>query len=150
MNEYHYTESGLDNILIAANFVDKDDQGEDIITIPAIGQLHQLIAQVLIDQIGGLSGTEIKFLRTEMGMTQAELANILHRDTQTIGRWERSEVELDPIHDIIMRQLAAETLELSLNQNIEDQSKRVIPTAHKHPIKLKITGNADRPYELVA
>ena len=45
MNPYHYTECGLDNIIIEADLIAIDDQGEEIVTIPAIGQLHNTIAQ---------------------------------------------------------------------------------------------------------
>jgi len=150
MTSYHYTESGLDNIIIEADWIGTDDEGEQIVTIPAIGLLHQAIAQALIDQIGALSGNEIRFLRTEMGMTQAEFARVLHRDTQTVGRWERGEVSADPTHDMIIRQLASERLELDLNASILDQSERVIATAIKEPIRIKETSDPKKPYELVA
>ena len=86
MTQYHYTECGLNNIIIDADLIDTDDQGEKIVTIPAIGLLHKAIAQGLISQSNSLSGAEIRFLRTEMGLTQAALATLLHRDTQSVGR----------------------------------------------------------------
>ncbi|NBX07444.1 MAG: helix-turn-helix domain-containing protein, partial [Proteobacteria bacterium] len=130
MNPYHYTECGLDNIIIEADLIAIDDKGEKIVTIPAIGQLHNIIAQGLVAQENALSGTEIRFLRTEMGMTQAELAQLLHRDTQTVGRWERGEVALDATQDIFIRQLAAEKLQLFIEKSVERQSRKVTPKAY--------------------
>jgi len=150
MNPYHYTECGLDNIIIEANFIAIDDQGEEVVTIPAIGHLHNIIAQGLIAQENALSGTEIRFLRTEMGMTQAELAQLLHRDTQTVGRWERGEVALDATPDIVIRQLAAEKLRLLLETSIEKQSRKVTPKAYREPIHIQLTKNKKAPYKLVA
>jgi len=150
MNPYHYTECGLDNIIIEADLLAIDDKGEKIVTIPAIGQLHNIIAQGLIAQENALSGTEIRFLRTEMGMTQAELAQLLHRDTQTVGRWERGEVALDATQDIFIRQLAAEKLQLLLEPSVEMQSRKVKPKAHRVPIHIQLTKNKKTPYKLVA
>ena len=150
MNPYHYTECGLDNIIIEADLIAIDDKGEKIVTIPAIGQLHNIIAQGLVAQENALSGTEIRFLRTEMGMTQAELAQLLHRDTQTVGRWERGEVALDATQDIFIRQLAAEKLLLLLETSVERQSRKVTPKAHRKPIHILLTKNKKAPYKLVA
>lgn len=150
MNPYHYTECGLDNIIIEADFITIDDSGEEIVTIPAIGQLHDTIAQGLIAQENALSGTEIRFLRTEMGMTQAELAQLLHRDTQTVGRWERGEVALDATQDIVIRQLAAQKLDLLLEASIESQSQKVTPKTYRQQIHIQLTKNKKAPYKLVA
>jgi len=89
-------------------------------------------------------------LRTEMGMTQAELAQLLHRDTQTVGRWERGEVALDATPDIVIRQLAAEKLRLLLETSIEKQSRKVTPKAYREPIHIQLTKNKKAPYKLVA
>jgi len=148
MNPYHYTECGLDNIIIEAELIAIDDQGEEIVTIAALGHLHNTIAQGLIGQNGALSGAEIRFLRTEMGMTQAELAQLLHRDTQSVGRWERGEAELDPAQDIIIRQLVAEKLGLELAESVQEQSQKFVPTARRMPIHISLTNDRDRPYQL--
>ena len=150
MNPYHYTECGLDNIIIEADLIAIDDKGEKIVTIPAIGQLHNIIAQGLVAQENALSGTEIRFLRTEMGMTQAELAQLLHRDTQTVGRWERGEVALNATQDIFIRQLAAEKLQLFIEKSVERQSRKVTPKAYREPIHIQLTKNKKAPYKLVA
>ena len=45
MKPYHYTECGLENIIIEADLNAIDDKEENILTIPAIGQLHSIIAR---------------------------------------------------------------------------------------------------------
>jgi DNA-binding transcriptional regulator YiaG len=150
MAVYHYTECGLANIMIDADLIETDDQGEKVVTIPAIGLLHKTIAQGLIAQSNSLSGAEIRFLRTEMGLTQAELAILLHRDTQSVGRWERAEAELDPTQDIVIRQLVAEKLSLNLAPSVQEQSQNVLPKASRDQIRIRLTKDKERPYLLIA
>ena len=63
--EYHYTECGLVDVFILANHLKTDDHGEAVVTIPAIGILHKIIAEGVINADGILTGKEIRFLRTE-------------------------------------------------------------------------------------
>jgi len=72
-----------------------------------------------------------------MGMTQAELAQLVHRNTQTVGRWERDEVALDPTQDIFARQLAPEKLQLVLEKSVERESQKVTAKAHRKPIQIQ-------------
>ena len=149
--DYHYTECGLDNVVVAdADFDIIDDDGEKIIQIPAVGMLHKAIAEGLINQTGSLSGTEIRFLRTEMGMTQAELAKLLHRDTQSVGRWERDECPIEPTQDMTLRQIARDGLSVSLSHNIAELSALVTPQASQNQIKIRRVADANNPYQSAA
>jgi transcriptional regulator with XRE-family HTH domain len=151
--EYHYTECGLDDVFILADHLETDDHGEAVVTIPAIGILHKIIAEGVINADGILTGKEIRFLRTEMGMTQAQLANILHRDSQSIARWEKSEVTVDATLDLVLRQIAAEKLDIPFgkNQGIEELCKKRVQTTVTKPIKAKLNLDKDKPsYTIVA
>ena len=68
MTIWHYTECGLDHVVIETS-VTRDDAGDDVIAIPAIGLLHRAIAEGVINTMGVLTGREFRFLRTEMGLT---------------------------------------------------------------------------------
>ena len=57
--------------------------------------LHKAIAAGIIKHASSISPKELRFLRTEIGMTQAELAMIVKKDHQTVGRWERGETIID-------------------------------------------------------
>ena len=85
-----------------------------------------------------------------MGKTQAELAQLLHRDTQSVGRWEREENVPDPIHDMIIRQYVAESLGLELSRTLKEQSQRVISVVQKPPIRIEIGEDRQAPYRLIA
>ena len=89
--DYHYTESGLDNVYLVNGFtyVDRPD-GREII-IEDIDGLHRAIGEILITNRKNLSGKEIKFLRQEMLMSQATLASLLRVSERAVIRWERVE-----------------------------------------------------------
>lgn len=150
--EYHYTECGLDNVIILVDSVEADD-GETVVVIPALLQLHQCIAEMVINSDGILNGKEIRFLRTEMGMTQAELAEIMHRDSQTIARWEKNESAIDAGHDLMLRQVAAEKLDISFGEDktIIELSRERRATITPQPIKMKLHKDGRKPkYTCVA
>ena len=152
-NGYHYTECGLDDVFIIADHLQSDDEGEAVLTIPAIGMLHKVIAEGVINADGILNGKKIRFLRTEMGMTQAQLAQILHRKELTVARWEKDEVGIDAALDLILRQLAAEKLDVPFGQGqtIEMLCLERVPTKQPKPIKAKLNDDKGLPrYTLIA
>lgn len=112
---YHYTESGLDNVYLYNIQNIEDVQGEKVIYIPKINQLHKVIAQGIINKTGLLNNKEIRFLRTEMEMKQSELSNFLGKEAQAVGRWERGECVIDKTTDTLIRILTAKILGLAIN-----------------------------------
>ena len=112
MKAYRYTESGLDNVIIEGAHVLVDDAGESCVTISNVNGLHRAIAQGIVLRRSAMIGRELRFLRTEMGMTQAELAAIVHREPLAISRWERAEVEIDSNAETLIRLYATERLGL--------------------------------------
>ncbi len=146
--DYHYTECGLENIIILDMPCRKDDAGEQIIEIPNINLLHAIIMYELVCKENGLSPEELRFIRTEMGLTQGELASRIKKDHQTIGRWERGDHPIDPTAEIIIRIIALEHLVavgfLQQNEvcNSEELSQKCVQSANDQPIKLKKTGKS--------
>ena len=112
---YHYTESGLDNVYLYNISVMQDVAGEDTICIPHINQLHKVIATALLHKKGELTGKEIRFLRTNALLSQAELAELIGKDGQTVGRWERGECPLDKSMDMLIRLALLQTMNMPLN-----------------------------------
>ena len=70
--DYRYTASGLDNVTLVGLKNVCDDDGDACITIPNINGLHRAIANAIVTHPRGMSGKELRFLRTLMGKTQAE------------------------------------------------------------------------------
>lgn len=120
---HHYTECGLENVYIEGVEYGTDEDGNRTIKYPPVNRLHKAIANEIINAPGLLRGREIRFLRTEMGMTQADLARFLHRNGQSVARWEKGEVAVDAAQDVLIRQLAVERIGLWVGKSVEVLSR---------------------------
>lgn len=133
MTAYRYKESGLDNVIIEGAHVLVDDSGEACVTIPNVNGLHKAIACGIVQRRSTMIGRELRFLRTEMGMTQAELAAYVHREPLAISRWERSENEIDANAETLIRLLATEKLGLPA-MPVSEVAGWCVPTAQTPPL----------------
>ena len=149
MKNYRYTESGLDNVIIRGmNFL-IDDAGEQIVTIRNVAGLHRAIATAIVQKTVSMTGKELRFLRGEMGMTQAELAVVVHREPLAISRWERGEVsDIDMNAETLIRLLARETLHLPISAEVKEMSSWAVPSAATPA--LEIDGSNPEEYHPVA
>jgi DNA-binding transcriptional regulator YiaG len=127
-----YDECGLDNVVLQGLPACKDDHGEDVITIPNVNLLHKVLAAAVAAKPTGLVGKEIRFLRTEMGMTQAELGALVGRDAQTVGRWERGEHPIEQAFEMILRARALESVEQQTLSMLE-LARKSVPSATEPP-----------------
>jgi transcriptional regulator with XRE-family HTH domain len=148
MDTYRYTECGLDNVIIEGINVMFDDGDEKTITIPNINGLHQVIAHGIVSKRTGMTGKELRYLRTEMGMTQAQLAKVVHREPLTISRWERGEDNIDSNAEVLIRIHAIENLNLPSRPTVEEFSGWSIESAETPP--LVIDGSDPSNYRLKA
>lgn len=136
MSAYHYTECGLDNVVIDGISFVTDDGGERVVSIPNVNGLHKAIALGIVSRKQGMSGRDLRFLRTEMGMTQAELADMIHRESLTISRWERNENPIDTNAETLIRVHAIEVLALPVAAGIKELSGWSTPSAVEQPINI--------------
>ena len=147
MNAYRYTESGLDNVIIEGVDLLHDDAGEECVTISNVNGLHKAIAHGIVMKRSALTGRELRFLRTEMGCTQAELAAIVHREPLAVSRWERNEVEIDSNAEAIIRLAAIEMLALP-DAPVREVAGWCVPSADSTP--LRIDGSDPSNYRVAA
>jgi len=134
MSAYRYAESGLDNVIIEGVQFLADDAGEDCVTIPNINGLHKAIAYGIVSRRSGMTGRELRFLRAEMGMTQAELATMVHREPLAISRWERGECPVDSNAEAVIRVYAVQKLELPEDLDVREIAGWCVPSAETPPI----------------
>lgn len=144
MAQYRYTECGLDNVIVDGVQFLTDDSGEEVVCIPNINDLHLAIAQGILLQKSSMSGKELRFLRTEMGLTQAQIAELVRREPLAISRWERGECPIDGNAEALIRLYAMEVLKLDRSA-IKDIIDRCIATAVKPPIH--IDGSDPKNYQ---
>lgn len=147
MSKYHYVESGLDNVFIEGLEPVIDDDGDEVITIPYVAGLHAEIARGIVTRSGTINGAELRFLRTEMGLTQSELATKVNVDGQTIGRWERGEHPIDKNAETVIRRIAGERLIEAFDQSIEDLVRQIQSISNDKEINIQAS---DHGYELQA
>jgi DNA-binding transcriptional regulator YiaG len=147
INAYHYTECGLDNVIVHGISAVVDDAGETVLTIPNVNGLHRSIAKAIVSKRSSMSGKELRFLRTEMGMTQAQLAAMIHREPLAISRWERAEVPMDSNADTLIRLHAIQVMRLDVEASVMEISGWVTPRADE--VQIKIDGS-DPQYPLAA
>ncbi len=104
---YHYTESGLSNVSLVNGYTEKETPYGDAVAIDDVDALHAAIGADLIKSPARLTGEEVRFLRQEMDLTQANLAKELKVDGQTVARWEKGESEISGPADGLIRVLYA-------------------------------------------
>lgn len=138
---YHYLECGLDNVFLYNIPIVHDQGGEQVVCIPRIHALHKVIAQGIIIKKGLLNGKEIRFLRTEMGLKQSELAKIIGKDQQTIGRWERGENAPDKTTDILIRIMAKDILRLIDDMPNPEKISQLVNNEPANDNKINIDGD---------
>lgn len=81
---YQYTECGLDNVFLANGFELEDGR----LRICDIEGLHRAIGKWLVSTRKRLTGSEIRYLRHELELSQVMLANLLGVNERTVIRWE--------------------------------------------------------------
>ena len=104
MKEYHYTESGLDNVYLVNGFeITPLEDGDEEIFIHDLSGLHKAIGLNLIFKSGLLSGKEIRFIRTTLDFSQKTLGNALGCDYQTILLWEKGNHPISKSADHLLK-----------------------------------------------
>ena len=139
--KYQYIECGLDNVFISGlEFT--DDMGEQCIMIPAINQLHKLIASALLVQEKRLSSEEIYFLRAEMGSSEEEIKGKLGVNTDK-ALFEVFKKSFDI--EKAFRQMASGILQVSASQM--DELKRVL---NSKDIQIQAPSRSSQSYSIAA
>src|ERR1700733_12566799 len=107
-DQYHYTESGLDTVYLLNGYeIVKSSKGTGV-KIQDLDGLHVAIGRTIIENKKKLSGSEFRFLRTELLMSQAALAQLLHVKELTIARWEKGQTKIPVTADATIRLLYGE------------------------------------------
>lgn len=91
---YHYKECGLPNVFLANGYEIETVDGDEYVSIQNVDGLWRAISMNLVSSQKLLSPRAIRFLRAQMGYTQAEMADLLGVDDQTVARWEKGQARL--------------------------------------------------------
>jgi len=97
---YHYTESGLSNVVLANGYNVEIIDGEE----------YTSIANGIVESNSPLTNEEFKFLRVEMNISQKALGERFDVNEQTIARYEKA-TKVPRITDAALRSLYQESLD---------------------------------------
>jgi putative transcriptional regulator len=86
----HYTMCGLKNVYLGNGFdIEEDTAYGKLITVEHEDDLQKAIGLHIIEK-PEISGPEFRFLRKQMGRTQAEMAELFKVDVQTVANYEKA------------------------------------------------------------
>lgn len=100
---YRYRACGLDGIYLLNGYHVEDHDDETHVSVSDVDGLHQAIGRHLVVHRKGLSPKEVRFLRNTMNLTQAELAERLGNNSQSVARWEKGECEMPGTAEKLLR-----------------------------------------------
>ena len=98
-----YRGAGLDGIHLCNGFTREEVDGEWFTHIEDLQGLHNAIALDLVAREAPLAPKEIRFIRNTMDRTQADVAQAMSVDAQTVARWEKGEHEMPGPADKMLR-----------------------------------------------
>jgi len=104
-NPHHYRQCGLDNVYLRNGFEVESTKPGEAIRIHDVDGLHLAIGMYLIQEKKVLSGSEIRFLRHELDLSQRTLGNLLDKSDQAVARWEKGKSRIDGPADRLLRLL---------------------------------------------
>jgi len=102
---HHYTESGLRDVYLEGVTIYYCDCGEEMAGIPRVTELHRCLARIIVEKSPHLDGSEIRFLRKNLGLKSVDFAKMLGVSKVTVSRWETGAVKIDKSYDQMIRGL---------------------------------------------
>jgi putative transcriptional regulator len=92
VGDHVYRESGLENVmLLNITKYDCESCGAKRVNIPAMGQLHRLLAHMISTKPARLESTEVRFIRDHLGLSNKDFAALMGVSEHQASRWTSSE-----------------------------------------------------------
>lgn len=105
-----YRECGLDNIYLIDGYeIESTPYGEGL-SVKNLDELHEAIGLYLAQQKKVLTGQELRYLRTHMEMTQAQLGKLMGLGSQQVARYEKGQSEISGPVELLVRNLFVEVV----------------------------------------
>ena len=104
----HRYSRGIDVVLQGVETRRCPECGEEEVVIPKIEELHGVISRTIARRSGHLMPREIRFLRTYLGYSSTDFANLLGVTAETVSRWERTSrpQKMGKVAERLLRMLA--------------------------------------------
>ena len=98
-----YPESGLDTVQLVNLPVWTCENGHEEFQIPAVEQLHRLLINMIIRKPAAVAGTEIRFLRKELGLSAKQFAERIFLTPEHLSRLETGDRTIQRRTDLLVR-----------------------------------------------
>jgi len=101
---HKYKECGLDYVTLTGILEFKCLKcGEVYLEIPNLQQLHHLIAKALMKKSTNLNGTEVRYLRKELGYSTEQFSKLISYDSKSLSRIENGHQKITSTFDRLIR-----------------------------------------------
>lgn len=107
---HHYTTCGLENVWLQNGYVEKVTAYGKAVAVVDADELHNTLALWLTNKPGRLTGKELRFLRTQLCLSQSSLATMMGATEQSVSLWERTG-KVPKSNDALVRMIVLEKLE---------------------------------------
>lgn len=136
--DFDYTLSGLSVKLLDVEVSRCTRCPEWEVAIPRIEELHRVLAGLVIRKPGRLACSEIRFLRSWLGWTGAELAMTLGVTATQVSRWENG-MAMGATAERLLRLVVAEREPAASRLSIEDLRRLMVrDSARPRPLRLEL------------
>lgn len=105
---FHYTGSGLDDVYLTSGFELHETPYGKGFSIMNVEGLHKALGLDIVKNVARLNGSQVRFFRKELGLTQKALAELLGVVEDTIRNWETGRNEINKAADAFLRQYYTE------------------------------------------
>ena len=105
-----YTGCGVRNVWLQNGYTVKQTPHGKAVAIQDVDGLHRVLA-LMITRKPRMSGAEFRFLRKELNLSQAALAQMFGYDAQTIALWEKNKQRVPRLADRMLRLIYREHAE---------------------------------------
>ena len=102
---YRYTECGVDITVEDMEIRRCPNCGDHQEVFENIEGLYKAIAKAIAERSPKLSGSEIRFLRTYLGLSREDFGKIMGADPRTVNRWQSGESPMSDGNQNLLRVL---------------------------------------------
>lgn len=102
---YHYKACGLDNVWLENGYTVKKTPYGDAVAVRDAEQLHSVLGVELTKKNGRLTPNEVRFLRTQLCLSQKSLGEMLGVSDQAVSLWERGQGDIPVSQDTLIRMI---------------------------------------------
>ena len=87
---YHFTDGGLRNVWLTNGYIEHDTKYGKGVSFQDLDGLTKAICMALVKKPGKLTGSEFRYIRSNMLLSQKSLGELMGYGEQAVAKWEKS------------------------------------------------------------